>query len=542
MEAGPKSREKVDARVIEAKLALGINAMRADVLAQIRAESAKILAAKDEEIRSLKQEIAKLTGSLTREISDSGSVLETQNRFEALPMEEDDPHEGTSASKDLGEEFTVKKRRKNNTPKKLEVENGNSKEEGASSDASRLLQKAVPAGVSDPITAIFERKVKPKAVAPVVAKAPAVEQPKKVSTPPKQEGEKLTARIKVVNLDAVKFADHCKGKGIAFRLSRDRSGATTISCKAEQRLELLAFLKGSNYEGHSYLTKEDRYHSRVLKNVDSSFGAEYITEEIKAKLEKLAIAAPVFKVDQLETARSVSEGAKLPIYIVKAKSKEVMDAIMAIPCIGYARPRWENQQRPEITQCHNCYELGHSMLGECFHPRQCKRCLATGKDHVCTIQKVPKVDAKGKPQNEYKNFRCCKCKEFGHPPTWSGCPYKQRKLEEIRKQRDAKLTAIQTRINPVKYQAAPLPKTTVWAPLPQVGVAPVQKEIPATPAFAGGAKNFLEEEVMKLFGFSMEEFQNRTSRFIASYRQVTDIEAKKSMLLNYMLSTNGFSP
>ena len=45
-----------------------------------------------------------------------------------------------------------------------------------------------------------------------------------------------------------------------------------------------------------------------------------------------------------------------------------------------------------------------------------------------------------------------------------------------------------------------------------------------------------------MFGFSMEDFHNQTSRFIASYRQVTDIEAKKSMLLNYMLSTNGFSP
>ena len=65
MEVAPKSREKVDARVIDARLAVGINAMRADVLAQIRAESAKILAAKDEEILSLKQEIAKLAGSLT---------------------------------------------------------------------------------------------------------------------------------------------------------------------------------------------------------------------------------------------------------------------------------------------------------------------------------------------------------------------------------------------------------------------------------------------------------------------------------------------
>ena len=124
--------------------------------------------------------------------------------------------------------------RKNNTPKKLGVEYGNFEEVGASSDVSGLMHKAVPAVVCDPIKAVFERKAKPKAVAPVVAQVPAVEQPKKVTTPPKQEGDKLTARIKVVNLDAVKIADHCKGKSIVSR--QEWSDHNQLQGRAEARI------------------------------------------------------------------------------------------------------------------------------------------------------------------------------------------------------------------------------------------------------------------------------------------------------------------
>lgn len=89
------------------------------------------------------------------------------------------------------------------------------------------------------------------------------------------------------------------------------------------------------------------------------------------------------------------------------------------------------RHKPIITQCMNCFDVGHNKAG-CFRPMQCKKCTQKG-EHVCKAK--PRDD----PKERYKEYQCCYCKEFGHPPTWSGCSWIKTRIERSRGQKEEKI-------------------------------------------------------------------------------------------------------
>lgn len=250
---------------------------------------------------------------------------------------------------------------------------------------------------------------------------------------PVPKGPLIWGRIEVNKLDAKSLIDKLKTEGIEVRLNLLKDGRSIVSCKVEEKERICAVLKELKLQGHSFQSREERYESRLLKNVAYSFGPEAVKEEITERLKEMAMLYEEFEVEYYSTYFSAENRIQLPIYIVKTWCKDTMNMITGINRLCYAIPRWERLRKAEITQCFDCYGFGHSTMGNCFHAKMCKRCgEELVKDHDCGIQMIPDYDEQGNEQNRYLNYRCCNCKKTGHPPTWTGCPVYQRKLSQVR--------------------------------------------------------------------------------------------------------------
>lgn len=81
---------------------------------------------------------------------------------------------------------------------------------------------------------------------------------------PQPSKKSMKGRIKIHQLEAERITRALKEKNLQvnMRLARDRS--TMMSCDAEQRLDVIKVLKDNGQQGHSYMTKEDRYEVRML--------------------------------------------------------------------------------------------------------------------------------------------------------------------------------------------------------------------------------------------------------------------------------------
>ena len=98
------------------------------------------------------------------------------------------------------------------------------------------------------------------------------------------------------------------------------------------------------------VAEKEKEDAMLLKNIDPSFAQEEVSADVKASLEADQVEVKVFDVSRLETLRSKSEGRKLPLFIVRAESKETMRNIMALKRICYSVPKWENMRKQPVTQ------------------------------------------------------------------------------------------------------------------------------------------------------------------------------------------------
>lgn len=72
---------------------------------------------------------------------------------------------------------------------------------------------------------------------------------------------------------------------------------------------------------------------------------------------------------------------------------------------------------------------------------------------------MPEYDDDGKEQNIYKNYQCCRCEQFGHPPTYIQCPEMQKSIElsrRLKQERDER------KIKHITYEDAPAPQHYQW--------------------------------------------------------------------------------
>lgn len=119
-------------------------------------------------------------------------------------------------------------------------------------------------------------------------------------------------------------------------------------------------------------------------------------------------------------------------------------------------------KKPMVTQCYNCYDLGHTMAGVCLNDTMCKRCGFRGEEHECTVEYKPDAE------NPYEDYTCGWCNLKGHPPTWTGCSHWTERKRAIGKAQAQKNRDKMIRFNNrtsndrVTFVSAPLPTTSAW--------------------------------------------------------------------------------
>lgn len=105
----------------------------------------------------------------------------------------------------------------------------------------------------------------------------------------------------------------------------------------------------------------------VLKSIPVKFDSvdvmESITEELKKR--QLQISGK-YRVQRLRTYHSAAHAYLQPHHVVQTENKDMMDKIMSIPVICLVRAIWDPMKKPIVTQCYNCYDLGHTMAGGCL--------------------------------------------------------------------------------------------------------------------------------------------------------------------------------
>lgn len=321
------------------------------------------------------------------------------------------------------------------------------------------------------------------------------------------------------------------GAGIKpdFRVQGKRA---VLNVPEQQKTVAKGVLDEDKVMYHSYMTSEERAERRMLKNIPVEYSQEEVAEEIRDQLKGTLLEGGDFQVDRLETYKSKELGRKLPLLIVKAESKELMRAIMALPRICYAVPKWEQMHKQPVTQCHNCLEFGHSMAGGCTRPRACKACEGKGASHKCSVVKRSAVDDKGKAQNVFADFFCFQCKQKGHPATWSQCPARLALIKKIEAKRMEK-----TAVRQQQYVSAPVPVMSAWARPPTV-VPVARVSAPQPPpqretSFGGFAS--IDEEVRRLFGRTTDEMQAFANEFTAHYKTLRSDGEKRLALGKYFL-------
>lgn len=201
---------------------------------------------------------------------------------------------------------------------------------------------------------------------------------------------------------------------------------------------------------------------------------------------------------------------------------------MAINAVCWSRVKWEEMKRPPVILCLNCYDVGHSMSGGCFRPRQCKRCPEKGQ-HDCKVEKLPVIDEKGNEQNEYGNYTCCNCGQKGHPPTWAGCSWLKEKTERALEARN--------RVQHgkfAKFVDAPMVTSNPWT-------APRSTPEARRPQVERGGAS-LEDLINQELGMSVDKVQEIANNFMAKYATMKTQADKRKAIAMYFLEIADFKP
>lgn len=240
-----------------------------------------------------------------------------------------------------------------------------------------------------------------------------------------------------------------------------------------------------------------------------------------------------------KTYHSEANDLKYDMYIVRAMDKDTMDMLTGIRGVCHTIVKWERMRKSPVTQCHNCYQFGHSLKGQCFNPRQCKRCLEKGDDHICTVELVTPTAENN--WNVYADYTCCNCKQKGHPPTYKKCTGRDKALKNAAKAQEAKNR--ERSAKNATYKPAPEPQNNVWAERSKA--RPPQR--PQPQVYEGDYTTSdgefdLAEEIQRVLGIKPSALNGIAKRFIAKYATLTTQEEKGEALGLYYLEINQWRP
>lgn len=347
----------------------------------------------------------------------------------------------------------------------------------------------------------------------------------------------MNGRIKVYNLDAKKVTNAMKEQGIEIII---KPGVTQdvnmINCNSKERQKVFDYIsKETNARGHSYQTRDERYEGMVLKAIPVTFDSVDVMDSITEELNKRQLQITgKYRVQRLRTYHSAANGYLQPHHVVQTENKDMMDKIMSLPAICSVKAIWDQMKKPMVTQCYNCYDLGHTMAGGCLNDTMCKRCGFRGEGHECTVEYKPDAE------NPYEDYTCGWCNEKGHPPTWTGCTHWTDRKNAIGKAQAKKNRDKMIRFNnrtsndKITFVSAPLPTRPAWNLGEQSQRQP--------PQLGNTPKRSMEEAIKESLGIDMGTAHLAVEKFQRKYSEARTTGEKHTAFAMYLLELNNWSP
>lgn len=349
---------------------------------------------------------------------------------------------------------------------------------------------------------------------------------KKTKGGPKQP---LSNATKVPNVPRVKFppiiasifnvkafVNVLKEQNIVnFRYNvNNRSAKTTIYPGDRSAFDtILALLRTYAVKFYTQAPSDERRTNLIMKGVPVGFDLDDVKEEVK----KLNLG------DRIKVV-PLKEGNKqaLNYFILSLAPGVEHRGLIGDHRLFFTKIRIEKFNRNSAVQCYRCAGLGHVQ----------KYCGASPRCHKCGQEHSDPALCPIKPDSPLEQRYCVLCDQHGHAASYKGCP--TFKKEMLRKKE-----LLAKKSKPIVREVSKLVQPNVSFASVARGSGGsgtggrVPNENPITMSL-NGAMTFLDEACLESFGCSYAIFQQKFSKFHADYKGTTSIEARRTLLMNFL--------
>lgn len=235
--------------------------------------------------------------------------------------------------------------------------------------------------------------------------------------------------------------------------------------KPEDHAVVKKLLAANDIKFITYTPKGEKPKNLILKGISGGFTAD----EVKADLDALNI--PQLTISKVTVAPYNHRSENAAHFLVQLSPESNPQALTRCKHVLHQKVYWGKLQKPAVSQCINCMQLGHSSVN-CNLKFRCGRCK---EDH-------PKGDCKiSKEVTDKSTLYCVNCEEMGHAASYRGCPFlilakgvKNREAAARRNERQARFDQVASRTRQGSSQRPHLgmdtpPVVNAWSSKPNSG-------------------------------------------------------------------------
>lgn len=239
----------------------------------------------------------------------------------------------------------------------------------------------------------------------------------------KENNNKKIPPINIFDTDTKQLINFLKNglKIVDFQIKQFRSKKALYLNSLNDHIRVKTYLEKTKSNFVTFTPKSLKNKTFLLKGLEADSNPTDLLNELRIhESDDLKF----IKVGQFTTKKSVSDGYKLPIFIVQISPESDINKLKSIRSVDYRIVTWEHLKRPEITQCRNCQGFNHSS-SNCFLPHKCVKCNNSHEKGKCETKDVPK-----------ENLYCVLCKSFGHPASYKGCQVYKDLQQKLRNKKE----------------------------------------------------------------------------------------------------------
>ena len=200
-----------------------------------------------------------------------------------------------------------------------------------------------------------------------------------------------------------------------FRIKRINNTRHYIQLEnLTDHMAVLDILSQRKIKYFSFTPKSRKPQTLLLKGLDNSFSPE----EILAELKDLNLPnTNILKVSNFATTNSIKNNVVLPFFLIQISPESDLNTLTKIKSLLHQTITWDKIIKKDPIMCSRCQRTGHS-ASNCHLDYRCVKCAENHEPGNCKIKKDEKVIP--------SKLFCVRCKDFGHPASYKGCPqYKE---------------------------------------------------------------------------------------------------------------------